>query len=139
MPAHRKPTAKLKRSGAFRKNPKRESARKSEPRPNGPIGAPPASLSDPQVACWNEIIANSSPGVLTKADRVIVELGARTLAMVRGRGKLTAFQLQQMRAILSSLGMTPADRSRVSAPNAPALASPWDAIDNPSGANARAN
>lgn len=137
MPAHRKPTAKLKRNGAFRKNPKRETARRAEPRPNGPIGAPPVSLSEVQVACWNEIIENSPDGVLTKADRHIVELGARTLAMVRGRGKLTAFQLQQMRAILASLGMTPSDRSRVGAPAAPPPKSPWDEIDRLGGSNAR--
>lgn len=139
MPAHRKPTAKLRRSGAFKKNPKRELARKAEPRPNGPIGRPPACLTDAQVACWNEIIENSSPGVLTKADRLIVELAARTLATVRGKGKVIAFQLQQLRAILSSLGMTPADRSRVGAPDAIPPKSPWDAIDNPTQADARAN
>ena len=136
MPAHRKPTARLKRSGAFRKNPKREAARKAEPRPNGPSGAPPASLTDPQVACWNEIIAYSHEGVLTKADRHIVELAARLLAIVRAGKKLTAFHVQQLRGIYASLGMTPADRSRVSAPGAPPVKSPWDMIDNPDGAHA---
>lgn len=139
MPAHRKPTAKLKRSGALRKNPKRYADRQKEPRPNGPIGKPPECLTDAQVACWNEIIANSTPGVLTKADRLIVELAARTLATIRSKGKIIAFQLQQLRAILSSLGMTPADRSRVGAPDAPSPKSPWDAIDQPAGTDARAN
>lgn len=139
MPAHRKPTAKLKRTGALRKNPKRYADRKKEPRPNGPIGPPPLCLNDAQVACWSEIIENSPAGVLTKADRHIVELGARTLATIRGRGKITAFQLQQMRSILSSLGMTPADRSRVGAPDAPSPKSPWDAIDHPVGNSASAN
>lgn len=77
--------------------------------------------------------------MLTKADRHIVELGARTLATVRGRGKITAFQLQQMRAILGSLGMTPADRSRVGAPGEQPKKSPWDAVDQPDEAHAAAN
>lgn len=137
MPAHRKPTEKLKRSGAFKKNPKRAASRKSEPRPNGPIGPPPLSLTDAQVVCWSEIIENAHTGVLTRADRHVVELAARTMATIRAGRKITAFQLQQMRSLLASLGMTPADRSRVNAPSAPPPTSPWDKIDNPDGTDAR--
>lgn len=139
MPAHRKPTAVLKRNGAFKRNPKRAAERKHEPAPNGPIGPPPASLTPKQLECWGEIIANAPEGVLAKSDRVVVELAARLLAQVRGKAKASAAIVSLLGQNLQRLGMTPADRSRVAAPGAQPPKSPWDLIDNPTRADARAN
>ena len=139
MPAHRKPTAVLAKRGAFKKDPKRAIARKHEPAPNGPIGQPPVGLTAKQLACWNELIANAPEGVLTRADRGVVELTARLQAQMRGKAKLSTSISQQLRSCFASLGMTPADRSRVTAPSAAPPKSPWDAIDHPAGADARTN
>ena len=139
MPAHRKPTAVLKRNGAFKRNPKRAAERKHEPAPNGPIGPPPASLTPKQLECWDEIIANSPEGVLAKSDRVVVEIAARLLALVRSKAKASAAIVSLLGQNLQRLGMTPADRSRVAAPGAPPPKSPWERIDNPSGFDARTN
>ncbi len=132
MPAHRVPTATLARRGAFKKDPQRARARANEPRPNGPIGEPPACLTPSQIKCWKEIIESAPEGVLTRADRFIVELAARLLALWRGRNAPPAWVGTQLRTCLASMGMTPSDRSRVGAGAPAPEASAWDAIDRPS-------
>ena len=131
MPAHRIPTAVLARRGTFKKNPSRRAARGNEPLPNGPIGPPPACLKGKVLACWHELSGNAPAGVLTKADRLILELAARLLATVRASGAPQAALSQQLRACLVSMGMTPVDRARVNTGPAEAPASAWDSIDRP--------
>lgn len=129
MPAHRIPTATLERRGSFKKDPQRGRARKNEPRINGPIGPPPARLTQKQQECWYEIVNDAAEGVLARSDRFIVEIAAYLLAMLRGRGNPPAFVVPQLRACLASMGMTPGDRSRVNADPAKPDASPWDEVD----------
>lgn len=128
VPAHRKPTTTLKLAGAFAKDPARGRARRREPAPNGPIGAPPRHLKKLEREAWLRIVAEAPTGVLTKADRIIVELTASLLALKRTK-PLSGFLAQQLRACCAALGMTPADRSRVGASGETPRKSPWDEID----------
>ncbi|GAB1719538.1 MAG: hypothetical protein NTAFB09_12690 [Nitrosospira sp.] len=55
----------------------------------------------------------SHPGMLCKADRLIVEHAARILALLRERNWTDRALLTRFEAILGKLGLSPADRSRV--------------------------
>lgn len=116
MPAHRKPTSVLALTGSHRHNPARARARANEPQPTGEIGEPPETLSELERTCWCEIVAMAHPGTLCASDRLFVEHGAHLLALLRAKSwQVPAVMLVRWEAFLSKLGLTPADRSRVSA------------------------
>lgn len=106
----------LRLVGAFEKNPARGRARANEPAPEGDIGDPPAAFSLSEKLAWKEIADTCHSGVLCRADRIVVELAARLLAEYR-LAPLTFpdARLLRLNKLLSSFGMTPADRSRVTA------------------------
>ncbi len=79
----RKPSAELEAKGAFAKDPKRGRARRNEPKPDGPIGRPPTYFDAYHCAIWREIIDECPRGVLTKADRKLLELSVRLTAKMR--------------------------------------------------------
>lgn len=133
MPRPRKPTALLELSGAFRKHPERK--RPNEPKPTGPLGAPPSRLSPDDRVAWFELDAINPAGVLTNADRWLVELAARLMARLRqhglgGENGLSAGQLAQLNRCLSQMGMTPADRSKVSVIVAREEPNPFTCLDD---------
>ena len=83
--------------------------------PNGAIGESPAHLPANVAECWREIVKLSHLDVLCKADRLIVEHAARILATLRAeqwRGNPAL--LNRFEVVLGKLGMSPADRSKVS-------------------------
>lgn len=113
MPRARKPTAVLQFTGAYKKDPNRAESRKDEPKPSGGIGEPPAHLSDEQKKLWFELVGQSLPGVLSNADRTILELTVRALEQIR-----IVYDPKigpQLNQYLQQLGMTPAARSKVQA------------------------
>jgi phage terminase small subunit len=112
MARPRKPTAELELNGSFTKDPQRRESRKYEPPPNGPIGDPPNYFDCNQRDFWHEVVDLVPVGVLTKADRIIVEVIVRKLQDLRN-GEITGTGLNTLVAALSRLGLTPADRSRV--------------------------
>lgn len=115
MARPRTPTKVLELKGAFKKNPQRK--RKSEPRVNTPVGEPPKSLKKDELACWNEVVALSPPGVITSADRIAVEIAARLLAEFRKNfEEMPAARLMRLEALLGKFGMTPSDRAKIAAP-----------------------
>lgn len=82
---------------------------------SGEIGEPPAHLPESVAACWREIVKLSHHGVLCKADRLIVEHAARILAALRtGQWRGNPALLNRFEAVLGKLGMSPADRPKVS-------------------------
>jgi len=110
----------LEMSGSAQKHPQR---RRAEP-VTLPFGQPPAHLSKELKAAWREIARAAPACVLTRSDRVAVELAARLLVRIRTTD-FSAAEATSLRSLLGQLGMTPADRSKVSAPNAGTPTNPF--------------
>src|SRR4051794_33452283 len=119
MARNRKPTQELEQSGAFEKDPKRRLARENEPVPAGPLGDPPDYLSAAAQNVWHELASHVPEGVLTIADRFLVEIVSRQMARLRAGEDLKAAEINQIISCLSRMGLTPADRSRVQVPKPP--------------------
>jgi hypothetical protein len=113
MSRPRKPTNLIALQGGFRKHPERARARANEPQPQGELGEPPACLGKAQQAVWYELSAQVPAGVLTNADRMLVEISVRLISKMRS-GRATAGETSLLQSCLSRMGLTPADRSRVS-------------------------
>jgi hypothetical protein len=79
----RKTSQELKDKGAFDKDPKRGVARKNEPKPDGPIGRPPSYFDASHRSIWREIVDECPRGVLTRADRKLLELAVRLTSKMR--------------------------------------------------------
>jgi len=114
MPKPRTPSAVLEARGAFDKDP----ARRREDFEAGAFDpTPPKYFYVKQKAVWAEIVGVLPATVLQATDRMAVELAARLIAQFRAQpdAEVTSAQVAQIRTALAVLGMTPADRSRVSA------------------------
>jgi hypothetical protein len=114
MPKPRTPMSILALTGAISKNPARYADRLNEPVSIAPIGDAPAAFNKARRAIWDEIVSLVPDGVLQRSDRLIVELISHLVYDLR-TGESTIASIAQLRMALASLGMTPADRSRVSA------------------------
>ena len=127
MPRPRLPTELLQLHGAFEKNPSRR--RPIGPKSELPIGEPPDYFADDERQCWAEVEAIAAAGVLTAADRFVVELLARLVAKLR-RSWLSGAEMSALTWCCSRLGMTPSDRSRVTGgpPPVPDRESPWSKL-----------
>jgi phage terminase small subunit len=124
MPRPRKPDEILEISGAFIDQPGRR--RPPAPRSSRPLGDPPPELAPDAARCWHEIAGEAAPGVLTSADRLVVELAATIQARSR-RGEAPPAELALLLRALGEMGLTPASRSKVApaTPEKPAEAPPW--------------
>lgn len=126
MPKPRTPSATLEARGTFAHNP----SRTREDFESGEFDrVAPKYFKKNQVAVWEEIIGLLPDSVLQATDRMAVELTARLIARFRSLddADISMAQVAQIRTALATLGMTPADRSRVSAKKAPA-ANPFLAL-----------
>lgn len=111
MARPRLPEVVAKSTGAVDKNPQRFRNRK--PPKSLPLGMAPRYMDEMQREAWNEF-ADEMPW-LSRADRVVVEVAAR----LRAEMQLPDFPMAgyaQLRMCLSSMGGTPADRSKIVAP-----------------------
>ena len=118
MPRPRKPTKLHVIQGTLRKSRHRDRA--DEPEIIAPLGAPPEGWPVAAKMMWAEIANCIPPGVARKADRVMLEVLIRLIAKMRENSEaLTPALAAQIRAGCAAFGMTPADRSRVSAPRLP--------------------
>lgn len=115
MAKPRTPTNLLVLRGGLKNRPARAAKRAGEPEPNGPIGNAPKHLTPEQKQAWDDIVSTCHEGVLCAADRLYVEYGATVLAQVRKEGAKNPRLGTRLEMVLTRLGMTPADRSRVSA------------------------
>src|ERR1035437_9272971 len=131
MPQPRVPTAKLEARGAYLKHPERKRARKNEPQPTGELGDPPKHLDRDEKAAWIYVASILPPGVAKNSDRVAMERAACLLVACRKRRANSAEQ-NLLKGYLRDFGMTPADRSRLSAsqPEKPKN-DPWDRVQSP--------
>jgi hypothetical protein len=98
--------------GSFR--PCRENP--AEP-PATPLGSAPAHLNDSQKGIWDELVKAIVPGVLAQSDRMILEIASVLLAEFRENGTLSVGNMSHLISVLARLGMSPADRSKVSLPD----------------------
>lgn len=114
MARPRTPTNVLEMRGAFRHDPQRAAARENEPEPEGDIGDPPEHLSEIERGCWLELVALCHEGVLCSADRPFMEYGARVWAQLRSDESIDPKLGIWFETVCARLGMTPADRSKVS-------------------------
>lgn len=111
MARPRTPAAVAAATGAAAKNPQRFRDRK-EPK-SSPLGKPPCSFTDDQREAW-EMFADEMPW-LGKSDRMVVEVASRLRAAMQ-EPDFPMAGYAQLRMCLSAMGGTPADRSKVAAP-----------------------
>ena len=111
MPRPRKPNEHHELVGSWEKNPQRKRA--PAPKSTTGIGAPPRYFTADERAIWREIVAQAAAGVLTGADRMIVEMISMTMASIRRREPVTSADRGNLIRMLASLGMTPVDRTRL--------------------------
>jgi phage terminase small subunit len=113
MPKPRTPSAVLEARGAFDKDPGR---RREDFEAGAFDPTPPKYFKPKQRDAWSEIVGVLPASVLQATDRMAVELAARLIAQFRALddSEVTSAQVAQIRTALAVLGMTPADRSRVS-------------------------
>lgn len=109
----RLPAVKAEVSGAAVKNPARHSARK---RPAGTreIGEPYRSMTEAEQEQWHEFVADLP--WLNSSHRVILRLACK-LAADMGSAEFGVSKIQALGSILSKLGATPVDETRVSSPD----------------------
>lgn len=115
----RTPTAVLEQKGAFQHDPARARARENEPIPSGPLGDPPDTFNAEQLRAWKETVAIVPPGVLTNADRHLVEKYARLRARESAGEAMKAAEHNLMMKIMTHFGMTPSARAQMSVAQAP--------------------
>lgn len=115
MGIHRQPREVAELSGAVKNNPQRYN---KEPVVNKtPLVNIPSHLTDAAKETWFELKSLAIPGVLTKSETVVLELGANLLAEYRmDPYRFPANKLSQLVGILGRLGMTPADRQKLGKP-----------------------
>lgn len=120
MARNRTPSNILELRGAFEKNPQR---RREEPKVDKELGPPPEHFGEARRAAWAEIVSHAPEGVLTRADRIAVEMLSDLLTRYRASmtpegERFISADRRDLMALLARFGMTAADRSRVAAPKA---------------------
>lgn len=111
MPRPRKPTQLHALQGTLRAT---HRDRAGEPIITDPLGPAPADWPTALQAIWAELAEAIPTGVATRADRLIVEVACRLIREIRDPVRpVSPAMAAQVRACLSSFGLTPADRSRV--------------------------
>lgn len=113
MARPRKPIEELKLSGAFAKNPNR---RRTAPKSTKTIGTPPRYFTDDEKVCWKEILRDSIPGVLTGADRWLVEAACLVMAKMRRREPMNGPERMTLMQAITKAGLSPVDRQRLTGP-----------------------
>lgn len=136
MPRPQTPIDIAEATGALEHNKKRFKARKEAPQPQGELGESPNHFGDIDRDLWTEVAGMTAPGVLTSADRILVEITVGLLRRLRGIKRhggewvepLKPVELGHLRACLGSMGLTPADRGRVTGSNAKKQDDPLDIV-----------
>jgi phage terminase small subunit len=111
-------------SGACLDQPGRR--RPPSPKSPRPLGDLPPELAPDAAQCWREIAGEAPPGVLTGADRGVVEIAAVLRAKFR-RGEAPPAELGLLLRALCEMGMSPASRGKVAPvkPEEPPAELPW--------------
>lgn len=116
MARPRLPTNVHELKGSFKKDPARGRAREDEPVAVGELTDPPAEMPPEVAERWREVVGLAHKGVLCEVDALIVEQTAYLLHYLREtKWAVSPAVMVRYEACLGKLGMTPADRSKVSA------------------------
>ena len=123
------PTAVHRLKGTMQAHPERMRARENEPVPEDGLGECPAMLAPEVRQAWHSIVDGCAPGVLTSMDRVTMELAATLLARFRSDPmECHVGVVARLHALLGSMGMTPADRSKVAVVKRQERKNPFQAL-----------
>jgi len=106
----RTPKSRAAVSGALARNPARF-ANRTEPKGLGPIGDPYPKMTDGQKAVWREL-AITLPW-LKRSHRLIVRATCVLAARMDDDGGLGVAATRALSSLLSKLGATPVDESRL--------------------------
>jgi len=113
MPTSRKSIAELAVSGTLGKNLGRYKSRiASRTTVIAPIGKAPNHLPTIERGIWAEVVRSAPPALLTKSDRISLEILCRLVARMR-TAPFKASELNALTAVLGKFGMTPGDRFRM--------------------------
>lgn len=113
MPRPRTPLLKAIATGRVQHDPKRFKNR-IEPKPNGPLGAPPAWMTATEKKAWETF--STELVWLNKSHRSLIEIAAKLRAKVMVGDDLGVKGLNLLRQCLGQMGATPADASKVVMP-----------------------
>ena len=121
MARPRTPTKILELKGSFKHDPQRKKARMNEPKPTGTLGKAPEAFTEELIVIWHELGALAPPGVLTNADRWLVEVACQLMLKFRTVGLIpkygiTGAEISQLTTCLTQMGLTPACRSKIAVP-----------------------
>lgn len=115
----RTPKAKAEVTGVAGKKRKKFEAR-IEPAASGPLGDPPAWLTDTdtnmQRSAW--VLIKKEIPWLTEHDRILVQMAASIQGRFMAQQEVGIQAMNMLRQILGQMGATPADRTKVTMPDA---------------------
>jgi hypothetical protein len=113
MPTPRKNIEQLKLSGTFQMNKKRYEHRLATvPTIQLPVGRPPTHLGAAERLVWAELVRVAHPGLLTRSDRLILEIATKLVIRMRTTDPKTS-EVNALMNVLAKLGMTPAARLKM--------------------------
>ena len=108
------PTSVLELRGAFKNHPSRLKERKNEPIVTTPLPNPPARLTMPVRAAWQEL-KSSGGHWLTSADKFLLEIAASFVARYRS-DELKSGDVSLLIGLLGKLGFSPKERGSLNLP-----------------------
>ncbi len=118
MARPRTATTILELRGGLKNRPQRAAKRANEPVPTGKL-SPPEWLDAATRAAWDEFLGYCHPGLLTAADAPYFLYVVKLWMRVRDNKAVDHKVGLRFEAAMAKLGMSPADRSRVSVPPQP--------------------
>lgn len=110
MARPRLPAAKAEASGAALKNAGRFEGR-SAPKRTRPVGEPYANMTEAQKKCWRELVEDMP--WLHSAHRTLLRLACYHAARLDTDEEFGVSATQALSSILSKLGATPVDETKV--------------------------
>ncbi len=118
MARHRQPRELAELKGATKKDPQRY--KKEAPKTGKALGKVPSHLPVEVAEVWKELEKCALPGVLTSADRFIMEVASSLLSEFRVKpGEFVAAKYTHLIGCLARLGLTPADRQKLGTEKTP--------------------
>lgn len=123
------PPEVVKLKNSARKHPERY--RKKVPKSDLPLGHYPEDRATDPAGCWFELSSMCIPGVMTRSDRVMLEIASNLLAEYREEPvKFTSAKLKDLISCLARFGMSPSDRNKLGVDKPDPKDNPFAALDD---------